>query len=198
MCLWIFPLYYFPSLLCPSRGVYIYIYIYIYWYNLREFVLTHVILAPGACGREAPSRGSWHLIIGIAGKSGSGDEFQIVHISCACRHKCARCRSRVMFFWLLKDSLARNIYFWDICWENGLPRSSRKVGFRLRRPFESRKVDERPCNPFGKPWLSTLKTPRKVKDSSNARATLLANREGRRSKRLVKLKTHQMPVQPFR
>ena len=33
--------------------------------NLREFVLTTVILAPSACGREGASRGSCHLIRGI-------------------------------------------------------------------------------------------------------------------------------------
>ena len=38
---------------------------------MREFVLTHVILAPGACGREGQSAGSGTI------SSGSGDEFQI-------------------------------------------------------------------------------------------------------------------------
>ena len=33
--------------------------------DLREFVRTHVILAPGACGREVPSHGSSHRLQGI-------------------------------------------------------------------------------------------------------------------------------------
>ena len=47
--------------------------------NLREFVLTPVILAPGARGREGPSRSSWDQSggsAGSAGSAGSGGVFQ--------------------------------------------------------------------------------------------------------------------------
>ena len=36
------------------------LYIYIYIYYLREFVLTTVILTPGACGREGLGGSSLH------------------------------------------------------------------------------------------------------------------------------------------
>ena len=35
--------------------------------NLRKFVLTHVILAPGARGRGGPSSGPWRHFRGIRG-----------------------------------------------------------------------------------------------------------------------------------
>ena len=38
--------------------------------NLREFVLTHVILAPGARGRGGPSSGPWRNFRGICGIRG--------------------------------------------------------------------------------------------------------------------------------
>ena len=40
-------------------------------YNLREFVLTHVILAPGARGRGGPSSGPWRHFRGIRGIRGT-------------------------------------------------------------------------------------------------------------------------------
>ncbi len=39
-------------------------------YNLREFVLTHVILVPGARGRGGPSSGPWRHFRGICGIRG--------------------------------------------------------------------------------------------------------------------------------
>ncbi len=39
-------------------------------YNLREFVLTHVILAPGARGRGDPSSGPWRHFRRIRGIRG--------------------------------------------------------------------------------------------------------------------------------
>ncbi len=45
-------------------------------FNLREFVLTHVILAPGACGRGGPSSGPWRQFRGKRGSGGSGGSVQ--------------------------------------------------------------------------------------------------------------------------
>ena len=39
--------------------------------NLRELVRTHVILAPGACGREVPSGSPWTGSAGSARSAGS-------------------------------------------------------------------------------------------------------------------------------
>ena len=36
-------------------------------FDLREFVLTHVILAPGARGRGGPSSGPWRHLGGLGG-----------------------------------------------------------------------------------------------------------------------------------
>ncbi len=47
--------------------------------GLRELVRTHVILAPGACGREGRSAGSGTI---LSGSAGSGNEFQIAHFRC--------------------------------------------------------------------------------------------------------------------
>ena len=47
---------------------------YTIWYHIIQYGIiwgslfrTHVILTPGACGREVPNCGKWHLIRGIWG-----------------------------------------------------------------------------------------------------------------------------------
>ncbi len=51
-----------PSLLSAHAWIYVY---KICLDNLREFVLTHVVLAPGARGMGGPSSGPWRHFRGI-------------------------------------------------------------------------------------------------------------------------------------
>ena len=63
--------------------------------HLRELVWTHVILAPGACGREGQSGGSGTI---LSGSAGSGDGFIFARFRHEKQCKWNLSRSRALFF----------------------------------------------------------------------------------------------------
>ncbi len=66
----------------------------------REFVLTHVILAPGACGRGVRAAVD---DTASAGSAGSGDEFQIVNFPSVFTAEVNRVTLRCNVFLLFMD-----------------------------------------------------------------------------------------------